>query len=346
MVYRVYVEKKSEYASEAKALLSDAVTLLSVKGLENVRIINRYDVENITPELFDYAKKTVFSEPQTDLVTDEIEGEGTVFAVEYLPGQFDQRADSAAQCIQLISKGDRPLIRTAKVYILEGTLSEEGVNTVKKYVINPVEARQASLEKPDTLAVKYDIPTEVETLVGFTSLDKNGLADFVKKYGLAMDEDDIAFCQDYFNSEKRDPTITEIRMIDTYWSDHCRHTTFLTNIDNVKFEDKLLENAFNEYIAIRKELGRTKPICLMDLATVGAKYLKSKGLLDKLDESEEINACTVKMDVEVEGKTEKWLLLFKNETHNHPTEIEPFGGAATCIGGAIRDPLSGRVTST
>lgn len=342
MVYRVYVEKKSEYASEAKALLSDAVTLLSVKGLENVRIINRYDVENITPELFNYAKKTVFSEPQTDLVTDEIEGEGTVFAVEYLPGQFDQRADSAAQCIQLISKGDRPLIRTAKVYILEGTLSEEGVNTVKKYVINPVEARQASLEKPDTLAVKYDIPTEVETLVGFTSLDKNGLADFVKKYGLAMDEDDIAFCQDYFNSEKRDPTITEIRMIDTYWSDHCRHTTFLTNIDNVKFEDKLLENAFNEYIAIRKELGRTKPICLMDLATVGAKYLKSKGLLDKLDESEEINACTVKMDVEVEGKTEKWLLLFKNETHNHPTEIEPFGGAATCIGGAIRDPLSGR----
>ena len=182
MVYRVYVEKKSEYASEAKALLSDAVTLLSVKGLENVRIINRYDVENITPELFNYAKKTVFSEPQTDLVTDEIEGEGTVFAVEYLPGQFDQRADSAAQCIQLISKGDRPLIRTAKVYILEGTLSEEGVNTVKKYVINPVEARQASLEKPDTLAVKYDIPTEVETLVGFTSLDKNGLADFVKKY--------------------------------------------------------------------------------------------------------------------------------------------------------------------
>ena len=342
MVYRVYVEKKSEYASEAKALLSDAVTLLSVKGLENVRIINRYDVENITPELFDYAKKTVFSEPQTDLVTDEIEGEGTVFAVEYLPGQFDQRADSAAQCIQLISKGDRPLIRTAKVYILEGTLSEEGVNTVKKYVINPVEARQASLEKPDTLAVKYDIPTEVETLVGFTSLDKNGLADFVKKYGLAMDEDDIAFCQDYFNSEKRDPTITEIRMIDTYWSDHCRHTTFLTNIDNVKFEDKFLENAFNEYIAIRKELGRTKSICLMDLATVGAKYLKSKGLLDKLDESEEINACTVKMDVEVEGKTEKWLLLFKNETHNHPTEIEPFGGAATCIGGAIRDPLSGR----
>lgn len=343
MVYRVYAEKKPEYASEAKALLNDAVTLLSVKGLKNVRVLNRYDAENITPELFEYAKTTVFSEPQTDTVTGQPDfGKSEIFAVEYLPGQFDQRADSAAQCIQLISKGDRPIVRTAKIYVLEGELSQKDVETVKKYVINPVEAREASFEKPETLAVKYDIPTKVETLSGFNALDQKGLSDFVKKYGLAMDEDDIAFCQEYFKSEKRDPTITEIRMIDTYWSDHCRHTTFLTNIDSVKFEDGLLEKAFEEYVEMRKELGRNKPICLMDIATVGAKYLKSKGLLSKLDESEEINACTVKMDIEVDGKTEKWLLLFKNETHNHPTEIEPFGGAATCIGGAIRDPLSGR----
>ena len=342
MVYRVFVEKKKELAQEAKSLLSEANDLLGIKNLKDVRVINRYDAENITPELFDYAKRTVFSEPQLDIVSDDIEINGRCFAVEFLPGQFDQRADSAAQCIQIISQGERPLIRTAKIYILIGDITDADAQKIKKYVINPVEAREASLEKPETLAVKYDIPTEVRTLDGFINLDRAGLEDFVKKYGLAMDADDIAFCQDYFKSEHRDPTITEIRMIDTYWSDHCRHTTFLTVIDSVKFEDELLQSAYDEYLAVRKELGRTKPICLMDLATIAVKYLKKHGKLDRLDESEEINACTVKIDVEVDGVTEPWLLLFKNETHNHPTEIEPFGGAATCIGGAIRDPLSGR----
>ena len=343
MVYRVYVEKKKEHSFEARSLFSDATALLGIKNLSGVRVINRYDAENITKELFDYSKGTVFSEPQLDIVTDEIDAKGGyVFATEYLPGQFDQRADSAAQCIQIISKGDRPTVRSAKVYVLYGELTEADINEIKKYVINPVESREATLDTYETLKADYNIPTEVETLNGFNALDRAGLEDFVKKYGLAMDADDIEFCQNYFKSEDRDPTITEIRMIDTYWSDHCRHTTFLTVIDNVKFEDELLQSAYEDYLNVRKELGRTKPICLMDLATVAVKYLKTKGKLEKLDESEEINACTVKIDVEVDGVSEPWLLLFKNETHNHPTEIEPFGGAATCIGGAIRDPLSGR----
>lgn len=343
MVYRIFTEKKKELAAEARALLNDINTLLQIKSVTSLRVINRYDAENITKELFDYAVNTVFSEPQLDNTYRELENEGAaVFAVEYLPGQFDQRADSAAQCIQLISRGDRPLIRTAKVYMLYGDITAEELKAIKKYVINPVEAREAALEKPQTLVLKYNIPESVATLDGFTSLDNKGLADFVSKYGLAMDTDDIKFCQDYFKSEHRDPTMTEIRMIDTYWSDHCRHTTFLTHIDGAVFEDELLQSAYNDYLAMRKELGRTKPVCLMDIATVAVKYLKSKGCLEKLDESEEINACTVKIKVNVDGKDEDWLLLFKNETHNHPTEIEPFGGAATCIGGAIRDPLSGR----
>ena len=343
MVYRVYVEKKKELANEAKGLLNDINSLLQIKSVTDVRVINRYDVDNIEKELFDYSVNTVFSEPQLDNVSDDFNAEGGyVFAVEYLPGQFEQRADSAAQCIQLISQGDRPRVKTAKVYIISGNVSDDEIKEIQKYVINPVEARLASLEKPETLTVNYEIPTTVETLNGFIDLDENGLADFVKKYGLAMDNDDIAFCQNYFKSENRNPTITEIRMLDTYWSDHCRHTTFLTNIDNVIFEDELLQQTYNEYLEVRKNLGRTKPICLMDLATIAVRQLKKDGKLQKLDESEEINACTVKIDVEVDGVTEKWLLLFKNETHNHPTEIEPFGGAATCIGGAIRDPLSGR----
>lgn len=343
MVFRVYVEKKKQLASEAKSLLNDARGLLGIDALKDVRVINRYDAENISEELFDYAIKTVFSEPQLDIATRTVDTTGaTVFAVEYLPGQFDQRADSASQCIQIISQGERPTVRTAKVYALYGHLTEAQIAEIKKYVINPVEAREASLGLPDTLSVKYDIPTSVATLDGFISLDRDGLADFIAKYGLAMDIDDIAFCQQYFKSENREPTVTEIRMIDTYWSDHCRHTTFLTTIDSVTFEDKLIENAWQDYLNTRKALGRTKPICLMDIATLAVKHLKKEGKLDRLDESEEINACTVKIDVDVDGKTEKWLLLFKNETHNHPTEIEPFGGAATCIGGAIRDPLSGR----
>ncbi len=343
MVYRIFVEKKKALANEARGVLSNINNLLQVSSVTDVRVINRYDVENIEKELFDYAVKTVFSEPQLDNFYDEIECDGaTVFAIEYLPGQYDQRADSAAQCIQIISQKERPTVKTAKVYCIYGNVTADELAAIKKYLINPVESREATLDKYDTLKVNYDIPTTVETLEGFTELDNNALADFVKKYGLAMDIDDITFCQKYFISEKRNPTITEIRMIDTYWSDHCRHTTFLTNIDNVTFEDELLQNTYNEYLEIRKNLGRTKPICLMDLATIAVKQLKKDGKLQKLDESEEINACTVKIDVEVEGEIQKWLLLFKNETHNHPTEIEPFGGAATCIGGAIRDPLSGR----
>ena len=344
MVYRIYVEKRRELAHEAAALCSELKNLLGIGGLTSVRILNRYDAENIPSALFDEAVRSVFSEPQLDITYAELpqkEGE-TVFATEYLPGQFDQRADSAAQCIQIISQGERPIIRTAKVYLLGGDLTDADLAGIKKYVINPVEAREAALELPETLTLQYEIPSEVATLDGFLALDRAGLEKFVRDYGLAMDADDIAFCQDYFKGEHRDPTITEIRMIDTYWSDHCRHTTFNTTIDSVKFEDTLLQETYEDYLATRRALGRTKPINLMDIGTLAAKYLRASGKLDKLDESEEINACTVKIDIEVDGKQEPWLLLFKNETHNHPTEIEPFGGAATCIGGAIRDPLSGR----
>ncbi|MBQ8159276.1 MAG: phosphoribosylformylglycinamidine synthase [Clostridia bacterium] len=344
MVYRVYVEKRPEMAGEAKALLRDCQEFLQIQSLTGLRIVNRYDLENITPELFDIAVRQVLSEPQLDMVSEDVDPKGGIlFAAEYLPGQFDQRADSAAQCIQLISQGARPLVRTARVYILEGEITENELSQIKHYVINPVESREASLEKPDTLNMHFETPSDVETLHGFTSLDRQALEQFVRTYALAMDADDIQFCQEYFRSEHRDPTITEIRMIDTYWSDHCRHTTFLTHIDTVSFEDPLLEKTWQEYLRVRRDLAREdRPICLMDLGTIAAKYLRKQGLLEKLDESEEINACTVKMDVTVDGRKEPWLLLFKNETHNHPTEIEPFGGAATCIGGAIRDPLSGR----
>ena len=343
MVYRCYVEKKPGLAAEAEGLFHEATVLLGVKGLDRVRIFNRYDAEGLSEKLFAEAERTVFSEPQLDTVTDGLPTDAAVsFAVEYLPGQFDQRADSAAQCIQIVSQGVRPLIRTAKVYLLYGALDKAAVDKIKKYVINPVEAREASFDLPDSLAAKYDVPTEVPTLTGFTELDRAGLEKFVSEYGLAMDADDVAFCQNYFRSERRDPTLTEIRMIDTYWSDHCRHTTFLTVIDGVKFSDPLLEKTYNEYLSLRKKLNRTKPICLMDIATIAVKGLRAAGKLEKLDESDEINACTVKIEIDHDGKKEPWLLLFKNETHNHPTEIEPFGGAATCIGGAIRDPLSGR----
>ena len=345
MVYRIYVEKREGLTVEADALRSDIVSFLGIGSLTGVRLLNRYDVEGIEPELFEYATSTVFSEPQVDVTYRELEaGENdTVFAVEYLPGQYDQRADSASQCIQILSQGIRPTVRTAKVYILSGELTEEEIATVKRYVINPVEAREASLEKKETLSIVYDTPADVTVLDGFIDMTETDLADFIAKYGLAMDEDDLSFTVGYFKSEGRCPTITEIKMIDTYWSDHCRHTTFLTTIDSVHFEDPLLASAFDEYKAVRAKLGREqKPITLMDIATIAVRELKANGKLPKLDESEEINACTVKIDVDVDGETEKWLLLFKNETHNHPTEIEPFGGAATCIGGAIRDPLSGR----
>ncbi len=344
MVYRIFVEKKGELAHEAISLKNEILSLLGISGLTDLRILCRYDVDNIEKELFDYSVKTVFSEPQLDIATPEMEipKDSKVFAVEYLPGQFDQRADSASQCIQIISQGERPIVKTAKVYILSGNLSTEDEYKIKSYVINPVESREATLEKPETLETDFYIPETVETVNGFCSLDDAGLSNILKEYGLAMDMADIKFCQNYFKSEDRDPTVTEIRVIDTYWSDHCRHTTFLTTIDSVTFEDEEIQKTYEDYLEARREIGRTKPVNLMDLGTIGARYLRAKGLLNKLDESEEVNACTVKIKVNHDGVEEDWLLLFKNETHNHPTEIEPFGGAATCIGGAIRDPLSGR----
>ena len=346
MVSRVYVEKKAGFDVEAKALEHELREILGVAGLTGLRLINRYDVEGISDELFDQCVPTVFSEPQTDDVCYElpIAPDAVVFAVEALPGQFDQRADSASQCIQLISQGERPEVRNAKVYILQGRLSDDDVNTVKKYVINPVEAREASLAPVKTLAQDFPEPDPVEVIDGFRQLDEAGLAAFIADRGLAMDLADITFCQKYYaEEEQRDPSITEIKMIDTYWSDHCRHTTFGTVLDSVEIDDAVVQAAFDRYLAMRSELGRdAKPVCLMDMGTIGAKYLKAKGILKNLDESEEINACTVKIKAEVDGQQQDWLFLFKNETHNHPTEIEPFGGAATCVGGAIRDPLSGR----
>ncbi|MDD6888515.1 MAG: phosphoribosylformylglycinamidine synthase, partial [bacterium] len=344
MVYRVYVEKKPPFAAEARAMAEELRTLYGVSGIERVRIINRYDAEDIRPELFEAAKRGVFAEPQLDDVSGAIDTSGAalVFAVEYLPGQFDQRADSAAQCIQILSAGERPIVATARVYAVYGRLSEADAAQIKKYVINPVESREASMALPETLKAAYAVPTAVDTLTGFTSLPDEALSRLVQRYGLAMDGDDLACCRAYFQQEGRDPTITELRVLDTYWSDHCRHTTFLTEIDGVSFEDDFIRQTYEDYLSARASLGRTKPVSLMDLGTIAAKYLKAQGKLDKLDESEEINACTVRMTVTVDGEPQDWLLLFKNETHNHPTEIEPFGGAATCIGGAIRDPLSGR----
>ncbi|MBQ1263970.1 MAG: phosphoribosylformylglycinamidine synthase, partial [Oscillospiraceae bacterium] len=343
MVYRIYVEKKPSQAQEAESLLHALCTQLRLTALTGVRILNRYDVEGVDGELFSYSVRTVLSEPQLDDTYEELPNfDGTVLAVEPLPGQFDQRADSAAQCIQFLSHADRPRVRTAKVYLLTGDLSDNDLAAIRGYLINPVECREASLERFETLEPDCDLPQTVATLDGFISMSDAEAAELVKKFGLAMDEDDLRFCRDYFRTEQRDPTITELRVIDTYWSDHCRHTTFLTTIDEAEFESPVVQKAFEDYLAVRKELGRTKPINLMDIGTIAAKYLRANGKLKNLDESEEINACTVKIKVNTESGVEDWLLLFKNETHNHPTEIEPFGGAATCIGGAIRDPLSGR----
>ena len=344
MVSRVYVEKKPGFDVEAQQLKSELVTILGVKGLDSLRLINRYDVEGADEDLFRSCVPTVFSEPQVDFAYDELPAGGVAtFAVEFLPGQFDQRADSASECIQLISQGERPTVRSAKVYILDGELSDEDVEAIKRYVVNPVEARLATLELPETLTQDVPEPEPVEVIDGFRELDEAGLAAFIAERGLAMDEADIAFCQQYFKDEDRDPTITEIRVIDTYWSDHCRHTTFGTVLENIKIDDSVVQAAFDRYMEMRHELGRDeKPVCLMDMGTIGAKWLKAQGILTNLDESEEINACTVKVTVDVDGEDQDWLFLFKNETHNHPTEIEPFGGAATCVGGAIRDPLSGR----
>ncbi len=345
MVSRVYVEKKPGFDVEAQQLAHELRSILGIERLADLRLVNRYDVEGIEDRLFVQCVPTVFSEPQSDTVTTEMpDAKGAfVFAVEYLPGQFDQRADSASECIQLISQGERPEVRSAKVYLLEGALTKDDIEAIKHYVINPVEAREASLEGRLTLKMEQPVPAMVETIDGFLDLDEAGLASLIADRGLAMDLADIVFCQKYFAEEARNPTITEIKMIDTYWSDHCRHTTFGTVLTNVQIEDAAVRAAFEKYLEMRHELGRDeKPICLMDMGTIGARYLKAKGVLTGLDESEEINACTVKVKVDVDGEEQDWLYLFKNETHNHPTEIEPFGGAATCVGGAIRDPLSGR----
>lgn len=345
MVSRVYVEKKPGFDIEAQQLAHELRTMVGMERLAGLRLVNRYDVEGIEDRLFAQCVPTVFSEPQSDIATPALpDAKGAyVFAVEYLPGQFDQRADSASECVQLISQGERPEVRSAKVYMLEGALTEDDVEAIKHYVINPVEAREASLEGRLTLRMEQPVPAMVETVEGFLDLDEDGLAAFIAERGLAMDLADIAFCQTYFAEEGRNPTITEIKMIDTYWSDHCRHTTFGTVLTNMQIDDTAVQAAFAKYLEMRHELGRDeKPICLMDMGTIGARYLKAKGILTGLDESEEINACTVKVKVDVDGEEQDWLYLFKNETHNHPTEIEPFGGAATCVGGAIRDPLSGR----
>lgn len=343
-VYRVYVEKKDMFAIEAKNLTYDINKILGIKSVSKIRVINRYDVEGIDFETFEKAKITIFSEPQVDNYYDCLPTSKNMFASEYLAGQFDQRADSCEQCIQITTCGKCPTVRTAKIFIVEGEISDEELQKIKSYIINPVECKEASLDKKSTLKLSYDEPTTVRTLSDFNDLDIDGLHDFIKQYGLSMDIDDIKFCKDYFkNIEHRAPTITEIRIIDTYWSDHCRHTTFLTKINDVIIEDAVIAQAFEDYKQIKKSLGREdKPITLMDIATIAAKKLKADGKLNDLDESEEINACSVKIKVDVDGKMEDWLLMFKNETHNHPTEIEPFGGAATCLGGAIRDPLSGR----
>ena len=343
MVYRVYVEKRAPYDEEAQRALAEFNALPGVKGLTGLRLLNRYDVEGIDEELFKKCLPVVFSEPQVDDVLYELPAAGAVFAVEYLPGQFDQRADSCAECIQLISGGDRPSVLSAKVYLLDGDVSGEALAAIKRYVINPVESREASLEARASLAVSYPEPPDVQRIEGFTKLDRAGLEKLIASMGLAMDADDAEFCRSYFARVGRDPTVTEVRVLDTYWSDHCRHTTFSTIIDDAALGDTQVRGSYENYLRIRRELGREdRPVTLMDIATIGAKYLRQTGKLKALDESEEINACSIHITVDNGGVEEPWLLMFKNETHNHPTEIEPFGGAATCIGGAIRDPLSGR----
>ncbi len=348
MVYRVYVEKKPGQTHEASSLLKEIKDFLQIEGLTDVRVLNRYDAEDIAESLFSYAVNTVFSEPQVDDVSYAIPTGGIVFAVEPLPGQYDQRADSAAQCIQIISQGKRPTIRTAKVYVLSGQLTEAQIAAIKKHVINAVESREASLALPETLAVEYAAPETVATVEGFIAMEEQGLSDLLDTLGLAMDLDDLKYLQNYFKTEEhRDPTITEIRVVDTYWSDHCRHTTFSTHLDNIQIHDAAVKEAYDRYLAARVEVygeekAAQRPQTLMDIATIGAKTLKKRGLLPELDESEEINACSIHVTATVNGEDQDWLLMFKNETHNHPTEIEPFGGAATCIGGCIRDPLSGR----
>ena len=343
MVERIYVEKMPAFAQEAHAALADIRNVLGFSGVTGLRTLNRYDVEGVDHALFSSCRYTVFAEPQTDLTYDEIPQDAdAVFAVEYLPGQFDQRAEACAQCIALLSQKDAPVVRTARVFLLFGAICETELNSIKRYIINPVETREAALTKPESLALQAETPERIPVLSGFRDRSETELSGLITEYGLAMDQDDLLCCQAYFRQERRDPTLTELKLLDTYWSDHCRHTTFLTALDAVEFSDSRAQKTYETYLSLRERLGIQKPVTLMDMATIAAKWLKREGKLPNLDESDEINACTVKTTIAVDGKPQDWLVLFKNETHNHPTEIEPFGGAATCIGGAIRDPLSGR----
>ena len=352
MVTRVFVEKRKGFDVEARHMMADLRQNLGLKAIEDLRILNRYDVSGLSGEEFEAAARTILSEPNVDNVYDEnykISSEYHVFATEFLPGQYDQRADSASQCVQLLTQGERPQVAYAKVIAVKGDLSEEEMDKIKNYIVNPVESRLASMEKPETLDMKIDVPADVKRVTGMISWSDEELRKYYGTMGFAMTFEDLAFCRDYFRDEEhRDPSVTELRVIDTYWSDHCRHTTFLTRLNNIEIEKGKLsgaiEKALGEYFAAREELykGKDKPVSLMDMAVIGAKYLKKHGMVDDLDESDEINACSIEVPVTIDGKTEQWLVQFKNETHNHPTEIEPFGGAATCLGGAIRDPLSGR----
>ena len=345
-VLEIYIEKKKEFAREAESVLSDLHLGLQMEKIKAVRIINCYYAENISEEDFLKVRNIVFCEPPVDNFYDTMPDlkNAFVFAVEYLPGQFDQRADSCAQCISLATGKERPDILSLKIYAVYGDLSDDEFNRIKSWLINPVESREASLVKPKTLSSAYPQPEDVSVISGFTSFSQTELEKLLNDMNLAMDLPDLKFCQKYFkDEEKRDPTITEIKVLDTYWSDHCRHTTFLTELNDILIDDDVISKSYSNYLKLRKTLGRSgKPVTLMDIATIGAAALKQKGLLPNIDESEEINACSVKIKVDIDGKDHDWLLMFKNETHNHPTEIEPFGGAATCLGGAIRDPLSGR----
>ncbi|MDD6596787.1 MAG: phosphoribosylformylglycinamidine synthase, partial [Anaerovibrio sp.] len=352
-VRRIFVEKRQGFFDiPAQQLCDDLVESFRLTGLKAVRLFNRYDIEGLSDEEYAQVKAVVFSEPPVDVIYEEelpSFPNSTMFAVEYLPGQYDQTADSAAQCVQLVTQKERPEIATARVVVLVGDVDAEAVQKIKDYYINAVESREASMEKPDTLDMKFEAPADVEVLEGFNEMDEAALQQFMDSRGFAMSFEDLKFCQQYFrDTEKRQPTITEIRVIDTYWSDHCRHTTFTTAIDLVDIEkgyySKPIEDAYKQYLADRKDLyaGQERDVTLMDLAVIGMKALRKQGKLEDLDKSDEINACSIVVNADIDGKNEDWLVMFKNETHNHPTEIEPFGGAATCLGGAIRDPLSGR----
>jgi phosphoribosylformylglycinamidine synthase len=352
-VRRVYVEKKPDYAVKAKELHDEIKNYLNIDA-EYVRVLVRYDVENLSDETYRKAINTVFSEPPVDMVYegDELPMQDTdkVFSVEALPGQFDQRADSAEQCVKLLNEDENPIIKTATTYILSGNVTDEQLKSVMEYCINPVDSRACGLEIPETLVTEYDEPADVIIFDGFKDMPEDKLKELYESLGLAMTFKDFLHIQNYFkNDEKRDPSMTEIRVLDTYWSDHCRHTTFSTELTDVTFDDgdykELLEKTFDAYRAEMKEMYKDRDdkfVCLMDIALMGMKQLKAAGKLDDMEVSDEINACSIVVPVEVDGVTEEWLVFFKNETHNHPTEIEPFGGAATCLGGAIRDPLSGR----